>query len=597
MPSYRAHLLFHASPTAILLLSRDGKVKDLNRAARKTLAVQPDRIIGHPILGKVISDDRDRVREFFLRVLSGQQCEWTTRFKRGDAAIRVQRVLAVPYDEDGEVGGIAMFIRDLTESREGRPETMQLQTLLENLPGQFVAVVDTRQRLRYSSGLSRLHFLNDVDAVGSPLEDLLDAERSDPVRLAEFYEAVAEGDHWSGILWHRRVDGLAFPVRTFVGPYLDPHHGRALGALVVGQDASVEYKWRERTRSAEHMARLGGLVASVAKEFDAGLARAGRAIDEPQTLRRELARLGAFAASIGDLAEDVSLREERISLPDLVVEAVERMASHLAPGGISSHIDASADVDMIVADGNQIGRVMNILLTNAIDNLHGIEGGSVRIHLSSTPGHVLIRVADSGPSIPEEAMHRIFEPLFSTRAGKAGLGLSIAKSIVEAHEGRMWMDPDSDGRAVFSVRLPLEGSSPTPRFRPSPLQLGRDRSILVVDDEESVRLSLRRFLEKVGFEVREAWSGRSALAQITAGRPPELVLTDLRMGDGSGSWFLSRLWEDFPDLLSRTVIITGDPDHDDVSQLLKKTGCPVVAKPFDFPDLLEVLDEVALRTG
>jgi CheY-like chemotaxis protein len=125
--------------------------------------------------------------------------------------------------------------------------------------------------------------------------------------------------------------------------------------------------------------------------------------------------------------------------------------------------------------------------------------------------------------------------------------------------------------------------------------LSHNQAILVVDDEEAIRLSMRRFLEKVGYDVREAWSGRSALAQITGGRPPDLVLTDLRMRDGSGFWFLEELERDFPDLLRKTVILTGDPDHAEVKRLVARTGCPVVGKPVELPDLLELLDEVTRR--
>ena len=136
-----------------------------------------------------------------------------------------------------------------------------------------------------------------------------------------------------------------------------------------------------------------------------------------------------------------------------------------------------------------------------------------------------------------------------------------------------------------------------PRHRgPVPLELGRTRTVLVVDDEEAVRLSIRRFLEKVGFEVREAWSGRSALAQITVGRPPELVLTDLNMLDGNGTWFLDQLSRDFPDLLRHTVIVTGNTAREEIRDLTRETGCPVMIKPLDLSQLLDVLDEVAVRS-
>jgi CheY-like chemotaxis protein len=116
----------------------------------------------------------------------------------------------------------------------------------------------------------------------------------------------------------------------------------------------------------------------------------------------------------------------------------------------------------------------------------------------------------------------------------------------------------------------------------------------VVDDDEAVRVSLRAFLEKVGYQVREAWSGRSALAELTSARLPEIVITDLKMSDGSGYWFLEELEREFPRLVRRTVILTGDADHEAADGLAQRTGCPLVRKPFELPELMEVLDQVAL---
>ena len=224
----------------------------------------------------------------------------------------------------------------------------------------------------------------------------------------------------------------------------------------------------------------------------------------------------------------------------------------------------------------------------------GRRAPEVLVSMVGTRDGVRLEVADRGAGIDPEHLHRLFEPFFTTKDGRAGLGLAIARTLVQAHGGSIRAESLEEGSA-FVVDLPFEAPESSLRFRPAPLALSHERSVLVVDDEPSVRLSIRRFLEKVGFEVREAWSGRSALAQITASTPPELVLTDLKMSDGSGAWFLEQLSRDFPDLLRRTVIVTGDPDQESVARLTRETGCPVLRKPFEMAYLLDVLDEVAAR--
>jgi len=604
------HALFAQSPTPVLILNAEGQVLDLNRQASRSLAVEADRLRGRPVLASVIPEDRARVKELFLDVLGGEVREWTTRFKRGDGVTRVQRVKAVPLEGGSGCEGIIMFTRDLTESREGRPETFQLQTLLENLPGQFVVVLDREGRIRYSSGLSRTHFRDDVATVDAPYQELLEGGEENLERFSEMLLAVTEGEHWGGTHWHRRVDGMPFPVQVFASPYLNPRDGRVIGALLAGRDVGVEYDWRRRTERAERMAHIGGLVVSIAREVQDALGRMERELDVldnrygngtgvTERARARVFRLTSFVGALREFARDVRIERGTVSLEEVGREAVARIEARAAASAIQVVLDLPADLPTIQADARHAGRVLDVLLENAVESLEarddGVSGGKIRLSFTVGPEGVVIQVADTGPGVDPKLRDRLFHPFFTTKSGRAGLGLSVARGLVEAHGGRMWMDAHPDGMTEFSAEFPYRAPEATLRFRPVPLALTRTRSVLVVDDEEAVRQSIRRFLERVGYEVREAWSGRSALAQITVGSPPELVITDLRMSDGSGYWFLEQLAEDFPDLLRRTVVVTGDTEHAEVSRLSRVTGCPVVRKPVELPDLLELLDEVALR--
>lgn len=580
----------------MILLTPEGTVEDLNRAARKTLGVERESLLGRPILLTVVPEDRDRVREFFLRVLQGQQREWMTRFTRGDAATRLQWVRAVPLERGGGADGILMFTRDITEAREGRPETAQLQMLLENLPGQFTAVLDAQGRIRYSAGLARTHFRNDVDLIGTPLQELL-APGEQKNDVAKILETTRDGEHWSGTQWHRRIDGTVFPIRTFASPYMDVKDGRVLGVLVVGRDVSAEYDWRDRAERSRRLAAIGELVATIAAEMDSGLAgiQAHFADSEDVAEVSALRRMRSFARSLKSFNAPGAERRGRVVLDEAVREAVARLQQRITKIGASLSIEGADTTTSVTGDRERLVTLVQILLENALDSAEEGGDGVITLSVGSGMSGAVLRVANQLPEGADPALHRVFEPMFSTRAGRAGLGLTMARSIAEEHGGRIWSEVDDARRVVFSVHLPEDGIEPKSRFRAAPLDLSRTRSVLVVDDEDKVRSSIRRFLEKVGFDVREAWSGRSALAQITAGQPPELVLTDMGMSDGSGQWFLDQLSRDFPDLLRRTVIITGDPDDYEVAQMVERTGCPVLGKPLELTELLELLDEVALR--
>lgn len=587
-----ASAVFDHAPTPALVLSSDGKILRANRAARKLLGSGSEELVGQPLLGFVVNEDRPRAKEFFLQVLQGQRREWTTRFRHGSGALRAQRVRVVPIGSLDRVDSILMFTRDLRARRESGPEAPQLQTLLENLPGQFTAVVDPRGGIRRATGMARTHFRDDVELVGKHYSVLFDVDHGGEALLESLLAAVAEGDHWQGTVWHERVDGVSFPARTFASPYVDPTDGRTLGALIVGRDVSDEHGWRGRAHRAERLAAVGEFAAAILDELGSAVerVRAGDATTDPTVL----APLDAFIGSVREMAADSDGRRHDVELRGVVRGAVARFESRLRAASIDVEVKAPTGVPEIRADPSEVTRLVEIFLENAIESLEGVgRGGWIRIEIELEGAGVVLRVVDSGPPLAEESAHRVFDPFYTTKAGRSGLGLTLARSLVQAHEGRIWSDHDDEGRNVFAVYLPQDGSEPSGRFRPVPLDLSTKRTILVVDDEESVRLSVRRFLEKVGFEVREAWSGRSALAQVTGGKRPEVVITDLRMRDGSGFWFLGEMERDFPDLLRHTIILTGDPDHEEVRRIVEKTGCPLMGKPVEMPELLELLDEIS----
>lgn len=594
-------ILFERSGEAVLVLNRRGQVVKVNREASKLLSTEVDRLTERPVLAMVVPKDRDRVKELFLRVLGGQEREWIARVRRGDGVTRVLRMRAVPVQQEGVTEAITLFARDLTESRSGRPETLQLQTLLENLPGQLVLVLDLDGRIRYSSGLSRTHFRNEADVVGQLYESLLEPGEENERLMSEMLHEVTDGRDWGGTHWHRRADGTVLPLRAYASPYLDPRNGRILGALVACHDVSVEYDWRDRARRAQRLASIGDLVGEVV----AGLADAMDRIEasvsgggpgsngsDGASVLEEISWIRGVTTSLKDFTASTGPNPERLALPDEVRAVVDDLMPRVSELGIDVRLERPEELGTIFADRPQVRRVVRLLMENALES----ETDSVVVSFKATQDAACLQVADSGCGVDEDRIHRLFEPFFTTKPGHVGLGLAMARALVVGHGGDMRAQPGADGSGLTVVAcFPFEAPGSTLRFRPVPLELGRTRSILVVDDDEGVRTSIRRFLEKVGFEVREAWSGRSALAQITVGHPPELVLTDLRMTDGSGDWFLDQLARDFPDLLRRTVMLTGEAGAGEMKRLVRETGCPVMTKPLEMSHLLDVLDEVAGR--
>jgi CheY-like chemotaxis protein len=114
----------------------------------------------------------------------------------------------------------------------------------------------------------------------------------------------------------------------------------------------------------------------------------------------------------------------------------------------------------------------------------------------------------------------------------------------------------------------------------------------VVDDDLVTRVLVRRILEDAGYQVTEATSGRDALIRMRGTALPHYLVTDLKMADGSGGWLVSQVGYEFPALLPRTVVITGDATGAAAAHVAARWGCPIVAKPIAGPALLDVLRRI-----
>lgn len=583
----RDSALFHESPTALLLLTRAGLVADANEAAARTLGTSKARLLGRPFLSWVLPDERERSQGAFQEVLAGRVRTWTTRLTRGDGAPRRLTMRAVLSAGPDGSEQILVFVYYGTGSRLSRSGSHQLSALFESLPGHFTTITDRTGRIRDASGIAQTHFRPDADVLGSDYRDILASDEATRQSADEMLERLLAGEDWSGIHLHTRAGGSSFAVETVATPHVDPQTGTILGGLICGLDVSARENLRSRAEKAERLANIGKLVASIARELDEGLeglvALGGQAATKAEALHRFVGGLGLFA-------EGRQARKATMDLAEVAGTSVAALREELADSGVSIELEAAISLPPVYADPEHVRNIVTLLVRNAVEAMAGLSAPVVRVAVRQTADGAIISVMDGGPGIAPEWLERIFEPFFTTRTGQAGLGLALVRALVQAQGGRVWADNSPDGGATMTVRLPLVASEPEAPFRAVPLTLTRSHSVLLVEDDESVRLPIRGFLEKVGYEVSEAWSGRSAMARITDVRPPEILITDLKMLDGSGYWLLDQLEEYYPSLLRRTVIVTGDTRREKALKVSLRTGCPLLAKPFDLPVLLEVLE-------
>jgi signal transduction histidine kinase/CheY-like chemotaxis protein len=313
-------------------------------------------------------------------------------------------------------------------------------------------------------------------------------------------------------------------------------------------------------------------------------------------------------AIVRDLLSFVRARaqtQQAADIRDVVRHATEAVAPTVAETGATlSASFASTSVPIVRIDEGGIEQVLTNLIVNAAQAAGA--GGTVDIAVVPDGDRVRLSVSDTGPGISNDVLPRIFEPFFTTKGqGKGtGLGLPVSLGIVQQHGGQLTVENRPQGGARFTLDVPVhpdqDAAAVELRERPAhtngsaAVPRGQGETVMVIDDEESIRFALRYFLERSGWRVEEAGSGRAAL-DILLDAPANryrAVITDLTMPDVTGIELHDRLATERPDICERLIIATGETISDTVVSFRARSGKPFLEKPFELDALTALLEQM-----
>lgn len=395
-------------------------------------------------------------------------------------------------------------------------------------------------------------------------------------------------------------------------------HGVEPRILGVARDITAARQLEDQFRQAQKMEAVGQLAGGVAHDFNNILAAimlqieitAESAVD-PE-LKKALAEIKLCAERAANLTRQLLLFSRRQVLQtralDLneVVTSVSRMLQRLLGENIKLNLALAPEVLSTIADAGMLDQVLLNLTVNARDAMS--EGGTITIetggtklsdaearqHPGAEPGlYVWLAVTDTGCGIPPDILPRIFEPFFTTKSpGKGtGLGLATVFGIVKQHRGWLSVDSEPGKGTRFCVFLPAatsregEGLLDFPAAHP----LRGTETILLVEDDESVRASMRIILQKYGYRVLEAEHGRTA-CELWARHREEvaLLLTDVILPDRmSGHQLAGLLRKDKPAL--KVVYSSGYNPEVMENGIDAGQSDAFVPKPFTAEQLLTVV--------
>jgi two-component system, cell cycle sensor histidine kinase and response regulator CckA len=286
----------------------------------------------------------------------------------------------------------------------------------------------------------------------------------------------------------------------------------------------------------------------------------------------------------------------------------EAVAFILRGTKVRGEVEIDDNIRAIEADEGQISQVLNNVLINAVQAMP--EGGVLRIEAANIMldaagtlplpegEYVRIAITDQGYGIPQETLERIFDPYFSTKDSGTGLGLASVYSIVTRHGGHVSADSVPGNGTTFTILLPATDRVPASGtfepVHPRAAEGGRS-SVLVMDDESSIRDLAATMLTYLGYEVRVCSDGEAAVdlyrEALTAGVPYATVLMDLTVPGGMGGLEASRRILALD--TDACLIVSSGYSHDPVMADHRAHGFSgVLAKPYTITELGQILQTV-----
>jgi signal transduction histidine kinase/FixJ family two-component response regulator len=418
-----------------------------------------------------------------------------------------------------------------------------------------------------------------------------------------------------------RKGGGAVWVRRSVSLVCDPA-GRPVRLIALVQNMSEQRRLEEQCRQAQKMEAIGRLAGGVAHDFNnllTVITGYGQIVldrlpahDRDRELVVEITRAGERAAALTRQLLVFSRRQivspRVLDVKELLID-IDKLLRRLIGEDVELVTTSAPDLWPIKADAGQLEQALMNLAVNARDAMP--RGGKLtiethNIHLDSTyagtrpevaPGpYVLVAVSDTGTGMSSDVRAHLFEPFFTTKEPGRGTGLGLATvyGIVKHAGGHIDVYSEPDIGTTLKLYFPRceEGRKSIARLSPSlaPMPIGRE-TILLVEDEEAVRVLGRHILRQCGYQVLEARHGEEALrlaGQHT--RRIDLLVTDVVMPQLGGRGLADRLRQLHPEL--RVLFLSGYTDDAVVRHGVLEQDVPFLHKPFSPVALAQRVREV-----
>lgn len=504
-----------------------------------------------------------------------------------------------------------------------RETNEKLQSLVRAAP-LGIMILDREARVhQWNPAAERIFGWSEAEVLGKPSPSIPPAERA-------AFEKTLESD-WRGIAQANsrstrlRKDGSVVDVSIWTAPLRD-RQGRIVASLRIFADITDRLRLEEQFRQAQKMEAIGRLAGGVAHDFNniltvisgfcdvalEGVAQHDPVVNDIVEIKKASDRAASLTRQLLAFSRRQILSPKVLDLNSLIRD-MEKMLARILGEDIDLRMALQERLSCIEADPGQIEQVLLNLAVNARDAMPGggqlfietkdtvIDPAYAQLHLDAVPGeYVMLAVSDTGVGMNEDTRSHLFEPFFTTKSeGKGtGLGLATIYGIVKQSRGTISVYSEPGRGTSFKIYFPrLDSSGVANKLDTArPAAAGGSETILVAEDEETLRGLAVRVLGKCGYRVLSASDGAEAMNIVeTHDGPIHMLLTDVVMPKAGGRQVAERAVRKFPEI--KVLYISGYTDDSVVVNGVLEAEIAFLQKPFS-PDALvrkvrHVLDETS----
>jgi PAS domain S-box-containing protein len=567
-------------------------------------------------------EDRDRLRAEALDALrTNEVVRLEHRMLAADGRTLWFRDSLHPVaDPNGNVARLRGVMTDITESRRAHESLVESEERFRKIADAapvLIWVYDERGQATYVNRQAlAFHGRSLEQLCGDRWKELVHAEDRERVE-AIVKEAVASPRDYQMEFRQLRADGeYRWMLSTATPRFAGLDYAGHIGTMV---DITQHRRDREQGLAAQKLESLGVLAGGVAHDFNNLL---GSILANSELLladlpagaaaREGIDRINAVAARAAEIVRELMTfagqenpKFEPVDVSSLVREMLELLKVSISKLAVI-RVELADGLPAVMANASQIRQVVMNLITNASEAL-GNAGGVISVGSDlrwirrddpesgdlAEGGYVRLRIGDTGCGMSKEIQDRIFDPFFSTKFSGRGLGLAAVQGIVRSHRGTIQLTSAPGEGASFEILLPCAPAMATPSMdvrspEQAPATVNSAATVLVVEDEEMLRIAVCRMLRKKGFRVIEAGDGDAAL-EIIRKQPAEIgvVLLDMTLPGISGKQLFEALRAIRPDV--RVILTTAYSKEMATNALGSLQAWGFIRKPYHIADLVAML--------